>query len=44
MPWPWTTDCDGGDADKEKSAVVLPQDGNLKDARRVLQSNWAVTI
>jgi len=34
---PWVTETDDGDADSEKSGVVLPQVGNLKFAMRVLQ-------
>ena len=34
---PWITVCENGDADKEKSGVVLPQDVNLKDPTRVCQ-------
>ena len=37
MLLPWITVCEDGDADKEKSGVVLPQDVNLKEPMRVLQ-------
>src|SRR5574340_736856 len=42
---PWTTVCEDGEADTEKSGTaVLPQLLNLKDARRVLQSKEAVNM
>ncbi len=45
VPLPCTTVWEEGEADTEKSGTdVLPQPLSLKEARRVLQSNEAVTV